>query len=269
MGRHKGDKLTLEHKNNIRLAFLGNKNHFFGKKHTEEARKKMSDIAKKREFNPMLGKHHTDETKNKISEKRKIAIKNNANLGFIKGNEYYKHANNIIHRFVKGNIPHNLGKRWSEETKRKIGDIAKYEYSIGKRIPSLLGKHHSNKTKMLIAEKVSIARHRGCYCQKPNKPELFLLDLITKNNFALKYVGDGKVYFKGNTHYFNPDFINEDSKCIIEIFGSYWHNIPNAKIKDKERLITYQKHGYKTLVLWEHELYDKQLIIKRIEEFLK
>ena len=54
----------------------GEKNPMFGKNHTDEARKKMSEIAKERFSNPencpMFGKHLSEEAKNKLSEAQKL-----------------------------------------------------------------------------------------------------------------------------------------------------------------------------------------------------
>ena len=62
------------------------------------------------------------------------------------------------------------------------------------------------------------------------------------NNINLKYVGDGKVWFEGKNHFFNPDFISEKNKQIIEIFGEYWHSSEEDKKIDEERIKTYRKN---------------------------
>jgi group I intron endonuclease len=51
----------------------GEENSFFGKHHTKETKQKFSEIAKQRigEKNPFFGKHHTEETKEKLREKIK------------------------------------------------------------------------------------------------------------------------------------------------------------------------------------------------------
>ena len=50
--------------------FKGENHHFFGKHHTEETKKKISEV-QKGENNHMYGKHHTEETKKKMSEAQK------------------------------------------------------------------------------------------------------------------------------------------------------------------------------------------------------
>lgn len=53
-----------------RLHKKGENNPLFGKHHTEESRKKMSE-AMKGENNPLFGKHHSEETRRKMSEAKK------------------------------------------------------------------------------------------------------------------------------------------------------------------------------------------------------
>jgi len=79
-----------------------------------------------------------------------------------------------------------------------------------------------------------------------------------------KYVGNGKVFIER----FNPDFINVNGKKkIIELYGDYWHNIPQAKIRNELRLKVYNKYGYNTLIIWESELQNKRSLIKKIKDF--
>jgi len=54
--------------------FIGSSNHMYGKHHTEESRKKISESLKQNETiaeGTFTGKHHTKETKEKISNARK------------------------------------------------------------------------------------------------------------------------------------------------------------------------------------------------------
>lgn len=66
------------------------------------------------ESNPMFGKHHTEETKRKIG----LANKGNRTIGFTgrKQSDFQKQKASLVH---KGN-KHNLGKRRSEEDRRKM-----------------------------------------------------------------------------------------------------------------------------------------------------
>jgi len=105
---------------------------------------------------------------------------------------------------------------------------------------------------------------KGIYGIKPNKPEKVLHKLL-KDLFDNKYryVGSGKFWITK----FNPDFVNVKNKKIIEHFGDYWHNIPKEKERDILRLNAYTKAGYRTLIIWEHELKQPKQVIDKIIKF--
>lgn len=67
--------LFLNKSNGVAPTLSGWKNPFYGKKHTTESRKIMSERAKKRasdpKNNPMYGKKHKESTKKKLSDQRK------------------------------------------------------------------------------------------------------------------------------------------------------------------------------------------------------
>jgi len=98
-------------------------------KHTEESKKKMSDIAKKKGFGKWsLGKHHTKETREKMS---KALIGNKRALG-CKCSEENKKRISSLHKGKKvsketlkkmslSSPKVWLGKKFSEEHKKKIG----------------------------------------------------------------------------------------------------------------------------------------------------
>ncbi len=105
---------------------------------------------------------------------------------------------------------------------------------------------------------------------KPNKPEKVMMGIIKENNLPFNYVGDGKMWFTGNNNqHFNPDFLSKNPKHIIELFGDYWHNREDKKKRDKERLKTYSKYGYKTLIIWEHELKNPIQVVNKIGRFIR
>ena len=53
------------------------------------------------------------------------------------------------------------------------------------------------------------------------------------------------------------------------MYGNFWHNRPDAIKRDKRRLIAYKKYGYKTLIIWEHELKDLNKVKEKVLEFNK
>jgi len=98
----------------------------------------------------------------------------------------------------------------------------------------------------------------------PNKPETLLIKLFKELKLSYKFVGDGKVILAG----FNPDFISiNGQKKIIELFGTYWHKRKEVLKRDKRRLVEYKKLGYKTLIVWEHELKNIVKIKDKLSKF--
>ncbi len=95
----------------------------------------------------------------------------------------------------------------------------------------------------------------------PNKPEtiiLNLLNVIYPNEW--KFTGDFSLIINGK----NPDFVNVNGqKKIIELAGDYWHE----KSYTKDRAKVFKPFGYKTLVIWEHELKNIERVTKKIKKF--
>lgn len=103
------------------------------------------------------------------------------------------------------------------------------------------------------------------YGRRPNKPET-CLDKILNDFFPkqYKYVGNGR--FTIDT--FNPDFINVNGqKKIIEMYGDYWHKTKSGLFRNKRRLRVYKKYGYKTLIVWEHELKNLNKLVTKLKDF--
>jgi G:T-mismatch repair DNA endonuclease (very short patch repair protein) len=107
-----------------------------------------------------------------------------------------------------------------------------------------------------------------------------ILDSVCPNEFG--YNGRGEYGFIGR---YAPDFINiNGKKQIVEMFGCYFHNCPQCKNEmtihhvtpemrrnlDAEKLRNYEKLGYKTLVIWEHETKNKNIeaTIQKVKNFL-
>ena len=159
----------------------------------------------------------------------------------------------------KGNP--RFGHKVSKNTRIKMSKKRK-----GKNNP-MYGKHHTEKTKQKMRNAIIIRFKKGKYNIKPNKPEKALNALLNKLlPKEYKYVGNFKFWIES----FNPDFINiNGQKKIIEMYGDYWHNRKDAKKRDKRRLIAYKQYGYKTLIIWEHELKDLEKVKSLIIDFTK
>lgn len=94
----------------------------------------------------------------------------------------------------------------------------------------------------------------------PNMSEMQLgstLDLAAPNEY--RYVGNGSFTIGGRV----PDFIHRKKKCLIELFGTYWHRGEDPS----GRIDYFKRYGYDTLVVWESELTDVRRLSKRIQDF--
>lgn len=64
--------------------------------------------------------------------------------------------------------------------------------------------------------------------KKPNKKEIILINLLKNLDLNYEFTGDGSFIVER----FNPDFINIKKHKIIDLYGSYWHNLENVKKRD-------------------------------------
>lgn len=173
-----------------------------------------------------------------------------------------------------------FGKCHSEETKEKVR-LSR----VGK--PTTLGRKASAETRFRISracrgisrksttrsqtykalwqnpvwaatrvQRIVAARHI-----KPNKAEVTLLKLLeTLFPNQWKYVGDG-AFVVGRL---NPDFVNINGrKQIIELFGDYWHK-PE---EEERRRKVFAEYGFVTLIIWERDLGDVDVVASKITEF--
>lgn len=207
----------------------------------------------------------------KLSKEHKEKIGNTGRIMYIMGKR----------KVNKSNVGKKLSKSHREKISNSLkgrikskGEILSHSFSLresfkeGKIIPVWLGKKCPWVTKRNLDPEFQ-KKCRLAQNIKPNKPEKIVINLIQQNNLNFVYVGDGKIWFKGTNHSFNPDFLSKNPKYIIEVFGDYWHNLPNMKKRDKERLETYSKYGYKTLIIWEYELKNSTSIINKIKDLIK
>jgi G:T-mismatch repair DNA endonuclease (very short patch repair protein) len=105
----------------------------------------------------------------------------------------------------------------------------------------------------------------GLLSPEKTLPEIHLEKILNKlYNKQYRFVGNGKYWITN----FNPDFVDIKNKRIIEMFGDYWHNREEIIKRDKIRIKTYQKYGYSTLIIWEHELKNQNNLILKLRRFL-
>jgi len=134
-----GKKVSEETKIKIKNSTTGDKNHFFGKKHTKETREKMSeswkyrslttDKTRNRMSESQLGRKHSDETKQKMRLKR-LGIRNKQTPVVIIDDKL-----NIFQEF--NNIPDcanflRLNKRTIYQSVKKLNLVQKRFYILKK-----------------------------------------------------------------------------------------------------------------------------------------
>ena len=199
-------------------------------------------FGKKGKNHPKFGVKHSEETRKKQSKAMKQR--------YIENPSFNRGENHPLYG-KKGKLHPKFGKKHSSETRRKQSLGVKNSYQDNPQLIELRKKH--------IIEILSKCS------QKPNRKENQLSDLLNKlfpNEY--KYVGDFSFWIES----YNPDFINiNGKKKIIELFGDYWHNLPEYKKRDKERLKTYKKYGYDVLIIWEHELNNIEKLKQKILKF--
>jgi len=144
--------------------------------------------------------------------------------------------------------------------KIKFAEIykARWEKKDERKRMSEIQKNLPEEVKLARIKKARLIQGRN----SKNKIES-QVEQLTKD-FDFKYVGDGKFFIKR----FNPDFVNVDRKLIIEVFGDYWHNLSRSEERDKRRLYEYKNAGFRTLIIWEHELKDLNVVALKIKEFI-
>lgn len=162
--------------------------------------------------------------------------------------------------WAKGLTKYNHPSLMSISIKQK--EIKKGKY-IGKENP-MYGKKRPDLSKRNKEDIEFIKKRFKGLIKKPNKPETILINLFKQYNLPYKYVGDGELIIRQ----FNPDFINcNGQKKIIEMFGTYWHDLQENRGRDKVRLKTYSQYGFKTLIIWEHELKEIDKVLEKVKRF--
>lgn len=242
----------------VKHSFVGIDNPMYGRKHSEETRKKLSKTWFKKgqiPWNKGLTKENSPPIKIG-TEKMLKTKKSRSYTSWIKGKNKFTDGRVLKISLSRFGIKRpEIGKKISETRKRLFKD--------GRLKNHTQGKHLSLNVRNKIRLGVANAYKRGIYSLKPNKCEKLLIDTIKRNDLPFEFVGYGKIHIDG----FIPDFINEDKKLVIEFFGDYWHNLSNRQEQDKLRFKSYNRNGFKILVIWEHELKDLNSVIFKMKTF--
>jgi len=269
-----------------------------GKKLSEEAKRKISENMKKlwqnseyreKQLKARIGRKLSEETKRKLSERFKgsnnpmygkkrpdlIKINKDINIRRLKAQKLKgrKRPLNVRKKISES----KKGKKLTQEHKQKIREGMKKAW---KRLKSDYQKFMEWRKKVSESKKGDKNPMKNPEVVKkmlmnrnykiPNKMEEKLINIIEKHKLPFEYTGNGKIAIGKR----NPDFINNNGKkLIIELFGEYWHNpllnkIPYSRTY-RETIKYYKKYGYKCLIIWDSELSNEKLIVKRIKSFLQ
>jgi len=204
---------------------FGKNNPFYGKKHSEESKRKIKENHKnvKGKNHPFYGKHHSKETKDimrLLKIDKKLSIKHKQNLSkSLKGREFSKeHRENL--RKIR------IGKKNSEETIRKI----------------------------------KMARTNQIFPIKDTKPEIKIQNFLKQLGIEF-YTHQ---YIKNIEHGYQCDILIPSQEgierpTIIECFGDYWHKIPYGNPIDSVRCQELRTKGFRVFVFWEREIKAMEL----------
>lgn len=237
----------------------GSKNGFFGKKHNNKTKKKISNKNKNRltgSKNPMYGislmEHWTnkygkiiaDKKRQEHLEKLSIALSGKKNPFY--GKKHNKKTLKIIQE--KNEIyRNNLSAEEKEKISKKLSDSQKKLYQQNP-------KDYISKRRK--AGKISSTKS---YNYKINKIELIVSDKLKELELLFEY--------SVILDYYQFDFGSREHRLLLEVQGDYWHGNPKIYKKtqlndtqkrnmkrDKEKIKFAKKHNIKLYHIWESDI---------------
>lgn len=231
-----------------------------GRKHSPDTLQKLSDSHQgPRPWR--LGFKHSEETCKKMSESHKgvpLSEKHRASLSPANKKKWASKSKEEREQWARNISAGEKGKPpMSPEALVRMAQTKK-----GKRC-SIGTEFTSELLKSRYRDPAYVKKMAAAWNIKPNKPETLMLQLL--NDLypdQWKYTGDFSFTINGKS----PDFTNcNGQKKIIEVFGDYWHRGQNPQ----DRIDTFTPFGYKTLVIWEHELKEINSVVNKIHTFME
>lgn len=162
---------------------------------------------------------------------------------------------------------------WEDFEKRFLGDYERMNVYRSTGYPSTIIKfvQETNFPTKALREDLGINKTtKGYSTEKAFRSILQEMEVSFKEQVTLKSkAGRG----------FRPDFI-VNNKLIVEVNGDYWHGygkkleelstrIRQNVLNDLRKYEFYEQEGFKYLIVWEHELREKETILKTVKEALK
>jgi len=178
-----------------------------------------------------------------------------------------------------------------KETAEKVGKTLKKKYASGESVPYfsktpkelwhmkyISSEEEWNDWKIRNSIRATLDNPmykphvNNLFDRKINGSEKTLLDIL-ELNFPGRYKFTG---YSEQIGWYYPDFTSiGNEKKLIELYGCYWHgcneclpnNTKNKVDRDAKRIKNFEKFGYKTLEIWEHELKDLDTLVNKIGNF--
>jgi len=124
-------KWSEERKEEARIRMSGENNPFYGRKHSEEAKRRISELAAGKPRN--VGRRLSDETKRRISEAKigkKMSDEARRHMsGGQKGRKHTEETRKRMSESRMGERNPSFGRPISEETKRRLSDASKRQWA--------------------------------------------------------------------------------------------------------------------------------------------
>ena len=208
-GNTLGFSPSEETRNKIRISVSGDKNPFYGKKHTEESRAIMRE-SHKGQISSFKGRHHTEESKIKMIESRKDRWEETKKKisDSSKGKLHSEETKKKIGESGKGKVhsdetkakisASNKGKIVSEESKKKISESKK-------------GKNHSEETCKLLS-KLRKGRNSSRYNPTP----------VIQYSLDYKFIKEWKDLFELTENGFRSSNVSRACKSNGISYGFRW-----------------------------------------------
>ena len=223
----------------------GEKNGMYGripwsKGLTKETEKGLEQISKLITGNNNPAKR--SEVRIKISKSKKIYFTTEEGQKFIREHSGINHPMYGKEGYWKGKVGSFIGRHHSEETKRKMSDKMCKNWQD----PVFI--------KMMVD---------SWYRTRQTKPEKEL-EGIVQLLFPKEYKYNGNFELGITIGRKIPDFVNVNGKKkAIEMFGDWCHRDDDPQI----RINLFKEYGWDLLVIWEHELKDKDAVKQKILKF--
>lgn len=259
-----------------------------GRKRSESTSKKISEKLKKH----VRTKEHSKTISEALIKNKSMLGKNNPMFGHIRSNSE-KCWCGRIHKIgdpkkmaiilskkwrtdrYRRKVINGLNRFWSsekgKEAKKVVSQKIKNFHQIRKKKEELHwnqtieGRKRCRQTTLKLMEEGKINPAKIKF-DSPNKQEKILIELFSKNNIDMRFVGNGDIWLTSEGKHLNPDFINIEAKKIIEFYGGigFFHSLEEIEIRHN----LYKNIGWKHLAILETELNNLNLILDKVYNFM-